>query len=84
MDLGNNTGSGSKNAFMFSPIFEREEDCQDNPFVFEKFELADKTPTSYDTVQKAGYLLRMKKKKVSQPHSTSEIFIGRTRGRCRR
>lgn len=28
-----------RDTFLFSPIFEQETDCQNNPFVFEKFEL---------------------------------------------
>jgi len=31
--------SGIKKEFIFSNIFEKEEDCTDNPFVFEKFDL---------------------------------------------
>lgn len=52
-----------KGQFLFSPIFEKEEDCLDNPFVFEKFELATKSPTDYPNVRKASNLLRRKKNK---------------------
>jgi hypothetical protein len=31
--------TGVRDQFKFSPIFEREEDCRDHPFVFEKFNL---------------------------------------------
>jgi hypothetical protein len=41
-----------KGQFIFSPIFEKEEDCIDNPFVFEKFDLSDKTPKDYPECRK--------------------------------
>jgi hypothetical protein len=52
-----------KGQFIFSPIFEKEEDCIDNPFVFEKFDLSDKTPKDYPECRKQGLLLRQKKSK---------------------
>jgi hypothetical protein len=55
-----------KGGFIFSPIFEQEEDCQNSPFVFEKFDLVQKLPTDYKDIRKAGNLLKSKKnKKVS-------------------
>ena len=50
-----------KGQFMFSPIFESEDDCRDNPFVFEKFDLKTKLPTEYQEIRKAGNLYRLKK-----------------------
>ena len=53
--------NGIKKEFIFSPIFEKEEDCIDNPFVFEKFDLAAKSPTDgYPNKKIAGLLLKEK------------------------
>lgn len=52
-----------KGQFIFSPIFEKEEECKNAPFVFEKFELQNKTPADYPDKTIQGPLLRMKKKK---------------------
>jgi hypothetical protein len=52
-----------RGAFLFSPIFEKEEDCRDNPFVFEKFDLTDRGPEDLKSPVMKGFLLRQKKEK---------------------
>jgi len=52
---------GIKKEFIFSPIFEKEEDCIDNPFVFEKFDLSNKSPLEgYPEKRMSGLLLKEK------------------------
>jgi hypothetical protein len=56
-----------RDTFLFSPIFEQEADCQNNPFVFEKFELQPIAPNDVPKIRKQGHLLKRKKiKKVIQ------------------
>ena len=50
--------------FIFSPIFESEEECKNNPFVLEKFDLKTRSPANYPDLIMAGILLRLKKKKL--------------------
>ena len=51
---------GIRSQFLFSEIFEREEDIQDNPFVFEKFELGAKKE-AYKRTRIEGTLLKKRK-----------------------
>ena len=48
--------------FLFSEIFEKEEDIKDNPFVFEKFELGPKK-SDYQGQKMSGTLLKKRKTK---------------------
>ena len=48
--------------FLFSEIFEKEEDIKDNPFVFEKFELGPKM-SDYQGQKMSGTLLKKRKTK---------------------
>ena len=48
--------------FLFSEIFEKEEDIKDNPFVFEKFELGPKK-SDYQGQKMSGTLLKKRKAK---------------------
>jgi hypothetical protein len=66
---------GIKNQFIFSPIFEKEEDCIDNPFVFKKFELTSRSPKdSYPLKRMDGLLLRQKKSKKVTTTLANVVF----------
>jgi len=45
-----------------SPIFDKKEDCKENPFVFEKTNLKKKSPNDYPDIRKSGILAKMKNK----------------------
>jgi hypothetical protein len=54
--------AGIKGQFINSSIFETQEECKNNPFLFEKYDLQTKGPTEYDNIKRSGKLLRMMQK----------------------
>ena len=65
---------GIKKEFIFSPIFEKEEDCIDNPFVFEKFDLAVKSPVDgYPDKRMSGLLLKEKSSRSKAADQTESV-----------
>ncbi len=61
-----------RNQFLTSTIFEKEEDCKNNPFVFEKFNLQAKK-NQYPNQKMDGPLL--KKSKNSDNELKEKYFI---------
>lgn len=63
--------SNRKIPFIFSNIFESEEDCKNNPFVFEKFGLKTNVdPKDYKDSLFEGLLFIMKKTNESNAAET--------------
>lgn len=67
--------SGIKKEFIFSNIFEKEEDCTDNPFVFEKFDLQTKSPLDdYPNKHISGLLLKDKSSRSKQATEKNDDY----------
>ena len=69
---------GVKSQFINSSIFETPEECKNNPFIFEKYELKTQAPTEYENIKRAGKLLRMvnkNKKEVSKIHKLMRLKV---------
>lgn len=49
-----------RNQFLYSTIFEKDEDCKNNPFIFEKFNLAPKKE-EYPNLKFEGPLFKKSK-----------------------
>ena len=54
-----------KTQFLYSTIFEKEEDCKNNPFVFEKFNLSPKKE-DYPNKKLEGSLFKKAKYKDNE------------------
>lgn len=54
-----------KAQFLYSTIFEKEEDCKNNPFVFEKYNLKMKS-NEYPDIKQEGPLFKKSKSKENE------------------
>jgi hypothetical protein len=66
---------GIKKEFIFSPIFEKEEDCTDHPFVFEKTNLAEKSPLDGYPEKRMSGLMYKEKSSYSKTGNQEEDVI---------
>ena len=62
-----------RNQFLYSTIFEKEEDCKNNPFIFEKFNLGPKKE-EYPSLKFEGPLFKKSKSQESQLKEKYFIF----------
>ena len=70
---------GIKGQFIMSTIFETPEECKNNPFIFEKYDLQTKNPTEYPAIKRASNILRMihkNKKEVSKFFFRLFLYLG--------